>query len=43
VTELKGRFRNFLAAFGADELLDKKDLERKLGGTLSQIECPAEI
>jgi DNA-binding NarL/FixJ family response regulator len=35
VTELKGRYvRNFLTAFGADELLDKKDLESKLAPTL---------
>jgi len=31
VTELKGRYvRNFVTIFGADELLDKKDLETKL-------------
>jgi|SRR6516162_1529998 DNA-binding NarL/FixJ family response regulator len=35
VTELKGRFvRNFLNVFGADELLDHKDLETKLIATL---------
>ena len=35
VTELKGRYvRNFLKIFGADELLDKKDLETKLIATL---------
>lgn len=35
VTELKGRYvRNFLKIFGADELLDKKDLETKLIPTL---------
>ena len=35
VTELKGKYvRNFLRIFGADELLDKKDLETKLITTL---------
>ena len=35
VTELKGRFvRNFLNVFGADELLDHKDLETKLIATV---------
>ena len=35
VTELKCRFvRNFLNVFGADELLDHKDLETKLIATL---------
>jgi DNA-binding NarL/FixJ family response regulator len=35
VTELKGRYvRNFLKIFGADELLDKRDLEAKLIPTL---------
>src|SRR6516162_856298 len=35
VTELKGRYvRNSLKIFGADELLDKKDLEAKLIATL---------
>ena len=35
VTELKGRYvRNFLKIFGADELLDKRDLETKLIPTL---------
>ena len=35
VTELNGRYvRNFLTVFGADELLDKKDLETKLIATV---------
>ena len=35
VTELRGRYvRNFLTAFGADELLDKEELESKLVPTL---------
>jgi DNA-binding NarL/FixJ family response regulator len=35
VTELNGRYvRNFLTVFGADELLDKKDLETKLIATI---------
>ena len=38
VTELKGRYvRNFLKIFGADELLDKKDLETKLIPTLKLV------
>jgi DNA-binding NarL/FixJ family response regulator len=35
VTELKGKYvRTFLKIFGADELLDKKDLETKLVPTV---------
>jgi DNA-binding NarL/FixJ family response regulator len=35
VTELQGRYvRNFLKIFGADELLDRNDLETKLIPTL---------
>src|SRR5262249_5415886 len=35
VTELKGRYvRTFLKIFGADELLDKQDLETKFVATL---------
>jgi len=35
VTELKGSYvRNFLKIFGADELLDKRELETKLVTTL---------
>ena len=35
VTELKGRYvRDFLGVFGADELLDKRELERNLIATL---------
>ena len=35
VTELKGRYvKNFLRIFGVDELLDRKDLENKLIGTV---------
>lgn len=38
VTELKGRYvRNFLKIFGADELLDKNDLEAKLVPTLKLV------
>jgi len=38
VTDLKGRYvKNFLRIFGADELLDKKDLEAKLVETLKLV------
>ena len=38
VTEIKGRYvKNFLKLFGADELLDRKDLETKLTTTVRSI------
>jgi len=38
VTELKGKYvKTFLKIFGADELLDKKDLETKLVATLKLV------